>query len=81
LKNIKKENAGFLAFKKRKNIKGFKKIEFLSKNGNLNEAACNLFSALHKLQNSDVDIIYVEAVPQKGLGLAIMDRLKKAETK
>jgi L-threonylcarbamoyladenylate synthase len=81
LKNIKKENAGFLAFKKRKNIKGFKKIEFLSKNGNLNEAACNLFSALHKLQNSDVDIIYVETVPQKGLGLAIMDRLKKAETK
>ena len=42
------------------------------------EAAANLFSALHRLDDSGVSVIYALAVTETGLGLAIMDRLRKA---
>lgn len=57
---------------------GYKIIEHLSKNKNLKEAAVNLFKALHKLEESDVECIIVEPLPEEGIGIAIMDRLKKA---
>ncbi|MCX7917117.1 MAG: L-threonylcarbamoyladenylate synthase, partial [bacterium] len=78
-----KENikCGLLAFKKPKNLKKFYKVEVLSEKGDLVEAASNFFSLLHKLDNLGLDLIYVEPVPEKGLGIAIMDRLKKAELK
>jgi len=50
----------------------------LSKEGNMYEAASNLFSFLRKLDSSKVDIILTELVPEEGLGLAINDRLKRA---
>ena len=52
--------------------------EFLSQTGDLKEAATNLFSALHRLDHSHAEIIFAEPVPEVGLGLAIMDRLRKA---
>lgn len=56
----------------------FREVSLLSLNGNLREAAANLFSALHYLDSLNLDIILVEPLPEKGLGLAMMDRLKKA---
>jgi L-threonylcarbamoyladenylate synthase len=79
-KNVK---AGLLAFKQPKNKYKFlfKEIEVLSESGDLREAACNLFSCLHKLDKAGLDVIYAEPVPEIGLGRAIMDRLRKAEIK
>jgi len=56
----------------------FAQMVILSSKGNLREAAANMFSALHKLDGNNLDIILVEPIPETGLGLAMMDRLKKA---
>ncbi|MGQ9617579.1 MAG: L-threonylcarbamoyladenylate synthase [Candidatus Aminicenantia bacterium] len=61
--------------------KSIKKVEFLSEKGDMREAATNLFSALHRLDDSDVDVIYAEEIAQEGLGRAIMDRLIRASSK
>ena len=50
----------------------------LSKNGDVNEAAENFFSALRTLDTEDIDLILGEYVPKKGIGKAINDRLKRA---
>ena len=42
------------------------------------EQAANLFDALHRLDSADVDRIVAQAVPEVGLGRAIMDRLRRA---
>ncbi|MDP2237501.1 MAG: L-threonylcarbamoyladenylate synthase [Bacteroidales bacterium] len=72
-----KSEAGLLSFGATSNDE-YKKVEFLSANQNLQEAAVNLFGALHKLEESDVGFIVSEAVPETGIGIAIMDRLRKA---
>lgn len=74
------ENAAFLSFGSVPETT-FKRIEYLSENGNLKEAAVNLFQKLHFLEESDVDFIVAEAVPETGIGVAIMDRLRKAAFK
>ncbi|MEN4006747.1 MAG: L-threonylcarbamoyladenylate synthase [Methanobacteriaceae archaeon] len=71
---------GLLAFKSSKYDIPFEKIEVLSHKGNLIEAASNLFSCLHNLDTAYLDMIYAEPVPEIGLGRAIMDRLRKAES-
>ncbi len=53
-------------------------VEVLSEKGDLKEAAANLFSALHRLDKSKSEIIFAEPMPENGLGLAIMDRLRRA---
>jgi L-threonylcarbamoyladenylate synthase len=50
----------------------------LSPSGNLDEAARNLFSALRVLDDSPVELIVAELVPDIGIGRAINDRLKRA---
>ena len=50
----------------------------LSPNGNSYEAAKNLFDYLRFLDDSLLDVIYTELVPEAGLGSAINDRLKRA---
>jgi len=57
------------------------KTEFLSKNGDLREAACNLFAAMRRLDAAGADIIAALPVPNAGLGLAINDRLSRAATR
>ena len=44
----------------------------------LEEVAKNLFSSLRDLDKRGVDIIIAEGVEEKGLGIAVMNRLKKA---
>jgi L-threonylcarbamoyladenylate synthase len=50
----------------------------LSDSGDLDEAAVNLFHALREADQSDAEIILAEIFPDKGLGRAINDRLKRA---
>ena len=43
------------------------------------EVAANLFSALHDMEeDTSVEQIYIEPIEETGLGVAIMDRLRKA---
>lgn len=75
------ENAGLLAFSPDGREVKFKATEILSEKGDLREAARRFFSCLRRLDAMSLGMIYAEAVPEKGLGRAIMERLKKAETK
>jgi L-threonylcarbamoyladenylate synthase len=50
----------------------------LSEGKDLKEAAAKLFGALRELDESDVDVIISDYLPERGLGLAINDRLKRA---
>ncbi|MDH5750263.1 MAG: translation factor Sua5, partial [Rhodospirillales bacterium] len=52
----------------------------LSRRGNLEEAAANLFAMLRTLDNSGIRGIAVMPIPDHGLGRAINDRLKRAAT-
>jgi L-threonylcarbamoyladenylate synthase len=55
------------------------KIVYTSKTSNKTEIAANLFTALHAMEDDEnVKKIYIEPVEEKGLGIAIMDRIKKA---
>ncbi len=50
----------------------------LSPTGSLVEAAANLFSMLHQLDDPNSGTIAVMPIPEKGLGRAINDRLRRA---
>ena len=53
-------------------------MEILSRTGDLKAAAASLFSKLRHLDSVGLDLIVAESVPEEGLGIAIMDRLRKA---
>lgn len=50
----------------------------LSPNGDLREAALNLFKFLRLADESDADVVVSELLPDTGLGRAINDRLRRA---
>jgi L-threonylcarbamoyladenylate synthase len=72
-----REDAALLSFSC-KDTHGYKIVEYLTKDRNLREYAVNLFASLHSMEESDVKYIVAEKVPEHGIGMAIMDRLKKA---
>jgi len=76
--NIKKTKDGtaFILIKKRKTK--LKNYFYLSANGNLDEAAKNLYSCFRRIKNKGYMSIAVEKIPNKGLGKAINDRLHRA---
>ena len=51
---------------------------FLSKKGNLREAAKILYSTLRKIKKDKYKSIAVSKIPNKGLGKTINDRLLRA---
>ena len=53
----------------------------LSEQGDLDEAAKQLFKVLRRMDESTVDVIIAELVPNNGIGLAINDRLERAAYK
>jgi len=69
---------GVLSFKKNKKIKTEIHQEVLSISGDLNEASKNLYAALHRLDQMNLDLIISSFFPEKGLGKTINDRLKRA---
>jgi L-threonylcarbamoyladenylate synthase len=78
IKNYKKQGlrVGVLSFK---NSYDADFVKILS--GDLKIAAKNLFSSLREFDYNKIDVIISESVDQKGIGLAIMSRLKKAASK
>jgi len=77
--NSNSKRIGFLAFQTSPTHFDYASVEILSNSGDLNEAATHLFSCLHRMDKLNLDLIEVEAIPKVGLGVAIMDRLEKAE--
>ncbi|MGH7198152.1 MAG: L-threonylcarbamoyladenylate synthase [Candidatus Omnitrophota bacterium] len=69
---------GLLAFESKTDAPWFEVVEVLSPHGDLYQAAANLFQAVRKLDKMNLDLIVAERIPEKGIGLAVMDRLKKA---
>ena len=69
---------GVLSFRKNKKIKTEIHQEVLSISGDLNEASKNLYAALHRLDQMNLDLIISSFFPEKGLGKTINDRLKRA---
>ena len=71
-----KDEEAFLLLRKRKNMK--KNFFCLSVNGNLKEAAKNLYSMLRKMKKNKYKSIVVAKIPNVGLGKTINDRLIRA---
>ncbi len=78
LKEIAGKRIGGLFFKNAESKLKFDKVRILSDSGNKVEAAANLFKMLHDLENEKLDLIIAEKIEESGLGLAIMDRLRRA---
>ena len=72
--------AGLLGWKRVANhsYESFAQVEWLSERGDLREAAAGLFAKLRRLDEAGLDVIFAEKLPETGLGVAIMDRLRKA---
>lgn len=73
------KSTGFLRFNSR--IEGFGNQIVLSEKSDLNEAAFRLFDALRQFDKMDIQKVFIELVPEKGLGIAINDRLRRAAAK
>lgn len=60
------------------NYSKYKKGQIINLGYTLNEVAQNLFESLRYLDDIGVDIILAESFEETGIGIAIMNRLKKA---
>lgn len=76
---IDKKSTGLLRYNTP--IEGFENQIVLSGKSDLNEAAFRLFDALRQFDKMDIQKVYIELVPEKGLGIAINDRLRRAAAK
>ena len=60
--------------------KYFSKVIKVSERNDLKDYAVNMFDAMHQFEDDQsVEVIFAEPVEEKGIGIAIMDRLRKAE--
>jgi L-threonylcarbamoyladenylate synthase len=57
---------------------GLEFVEHLSRGQDLREAAANLYGAMRRLDEAGLELIVAEPVLETGLGVAIMERLRKA---
>jgi len=78
MKNYTHKKIGMLRFSSNINFSRSAHLEVLSKNGDLKEAASNLYAALHRLDQLNLDMIVAELFPDIGLGKSINDRLERA---
>jgi L-threonylcarbamoyladenylate synthase len=76
IQEIETHKIGFLGFSKK--LFGLENQFILSEKEDLNEAAFRLFEGLRYLDKLPIEKIYIELVPEKGLGIAINDRLKRS---
>jgi L-threonylcarbamoyladenylate synthase len=60
---------------------GYSASRTLSRRGDLREAAATLFEMLHELDVLGLERIDAAPVTESGLGLAIMDRLRRAASR
>jgi len=68
--------AGALAF--RQAPAGYRATRALTPSGDLRQAAAKFFEFLHELDAAKVERIDAEHLPERGLGAAMMDRLRRA---
>ena len=71
------ERVGLLVLAGAQCAERFAAVEVLAPSGDLREAAANLFAALHRLDGLRLDRLVACPVPAQGLGIAIMDRLRR----
>lgn len=74
----KSKSIGVISFSETVTASNIKHQVALSKSRDLNEAAFNLYSALHTLDHLNLDIIVAQKLPDHGLGKSINDRLERA---
>jgi L-threonylcarbamoyladenylate synthase len=60
---------------------GAAETRWLSQSGDVDEAAAKLFAAIRALDRPDFTAIAVMPIPERGLGRAINDRLRRAATR
>lgn len=75
------EKVGLLAFRPPADTDPYAVVETLAPDGNLHTAAANLFAALRRLDALGLDRLVAEPCPERGIGLAIMDRLRRCAAK
>ena len=75
-RKYREKNQAFIGFGKK--FKGGKYRFNLSKNGNLTEAANNLYKTMRKIKKRNFKSIAITKIPNIGLGYAINDRLQKS---
>jgi L-threonylcarbamoyladenylate synthase len=75
---VKNNRVGLLAWNVSIPEERFAAVRTLTKRQDLSEAAANLFRCLRELDQLGLDLIAAERVPAQGLGVAILDRLKRA---
>ncbi|MDR0311129.1 MAG: threonylcarbamoyl-AMP synthase [Acidobacteriota bacterium] len=71
------ERIGLLTLSLMEDASRYAAVEILSPAGDVREAAAGLFRALRRLDALALDRIVARPVSEKGLGLAIMDRLRR----
>ena len=74
-----KKGEAYISLKKKNNKN--KDFFYLSKNGNLSEAAKNLYSILRKVKKKGYKSIAIEKIINYGIGQTINDRLNRAAKK
>lgn len=75
------ENLGFIFFQELHPEVSDKNKIILSKSGNLVEAASKLYSSIIDMDKRNFHAIYVEQLPDEGLGKTMNDRLNRATLK
>lgn len=70
-------NTAYIAFQKPPSVQYLSSV-VLSPKADMAEYAMKMFAALHDMDESGAEAIIIEAVPEEALGIAIMDRLRKA---
>ena len=78
IKSFPNQKIGLLLFQNDIKNPSIKYQEILSKSGDLSEAARNLYAAMHRLDEKNIDIIIAEIMPDSGLGRTMNDRLQRA---
>ena len=73
------EASGLILHSNKQLVSTATKVIYTSQTCNKIEISANLFTALHAMEDDEsVERIYIEPVEETGLGIAIMDRMKKA---
>jgi L-threonylcarbamoyladenylate synthase len=78
---VRKDSDGIILFSRKGAHISSLNTYFLSEDGDLNEAAKNLYAALHDMDQGQYTHIFIEEFPNSGLGKTMNDRLKRATAK
>ncbi len=72
------DNIGVMSTKENKNLYKNAEVKVMGSRKDLITIGNNIFKLLREFDEIGVDLIYIEGLNRKGIGLAIMNRLKKA---